>query len=140
MQENENKLIESFYRANRGKQFIDTFYARFLAKGPEIAAMFAATDFKIQKLMLRQSLLEMLAFDRGLKGTREEVERLGHRHHELGVKPEMYAMWLDALCEAIRDHDPEYTPELEQLWRGAMQKPIDEMIAISAAEDEGRSS
>lgn len=130
MTEDTNLLVESFYRCNRSGKFVDTFYELFLSKGPEIAAMFAGTDFKIQKLMLRQSLLEMLAFDRGLLGTREEIQRLGERHCTLGVTSEMYGMWLDALCDAIQEHDPEYTPALEQLWRGAMQKPIDDMIAI----------
>ena len=92
------------------------------------------TDFKIQKLVLRQSLLEMLGFDREMSGTREEIERLGLRHKQLGVTPEMYAMWLDSLCEAIKKHDPSYTPELEQLWREAMLKSIKEMIAVGAVQ------
>ena len=47
----------------------------------------------------------------------------------------MYSMWLDALCEAIRKHDPNYTDELEQHWRKAMQKSIDEMISVRASEE-----
>ena len=133
MTDHANELIESFHRCNRDGDFLDTFYECFLSKSPAIAEMFAQTDFKLQKLMLRQSLLEMIGFDRGLSGTREEIKRLGHRHKELGVTPEMYAMWLDALCDAIREHDPEYTVELEQAWRKAMRTPISEMIAIGAS-------
>ena len=65
-----------------------------------------------------------------VRGTLVEIERLGRRHKELDVTPEMYTMWLDSLCEAIRKHDPEYTPELEQRWRQAMQKGIDVMLAV----------
>ena len=49
----------------------------------------------------------------------------------------MYSMWLDALCEAIRQHDPEFDPELEQLWRQAMLKSINEMILAGASEEPG---
>ncbi len=130
MVEQPNELTASYYRCRHDEHFLDTFYDGFLSKSPAIAQMFANTEFKLQKLMLRQSLLEMLCFDREMSGTREEIERLGLRHKELCVTPEMYAMWLDSLCDAIRKHDPSYTPALEQLWRKAMLKSIKEMIAV----------
>ena len=129
-----NELTASYYRCRRDENFLDTFYDVFLSKSPAIAQMFAKTDFKLQKLMLRQSLLELLCFDREMSGTREEIERLGLRHKELRVTPEMYSMWLDSLCEAIKKHDPNYTPALEQLWRGAMLKSIKEMVAVGASQ------
>lgn len=125
-----NELVASYYRCRHDEQFLDTFYDLFLAKSPAVAEKFANTDFISQKLMIRQSLLDMLGFDRGLPGTREEIKRLGRRHQELDVAPEMYSMWLDALCEAIQKHDPEYTPELVQLWREAMCKSIKEIVAV----------
>jgi hemoglobin-like flavoprotein len=129
-----NELTASYYRCRRDERFLDTFYDGFLSKSPVIAQMFAKTDFRIQKLMLRQSLLEMLCFHREMSGTREEIERLGLRHKELHVTPEMYTMWLDSLCEAIKKHDPNYTPDLEQLWREAMLKSIKEMVAVGASQ------
>ena len=131
MTDQPDSVTASYYRCRRDGKFIDTFYDVFLSKSTEIAAKFEKTDFKIQKLMLRQSLLEMLCFDRGLSGADEEIKRLGHRHKELEIQPEMYSMWLDALCEAVQQHDPEYSADLEQLWRKAMLKSIEEMIAAS---------
>jgi hemoglobin-like flavoprotein len=128
-----DKLTASYYRCRRDERFLDTFYDRFLSKSPAVAQMFAETDFTIQKLVLRQSLLDMLAFYLEMPGTHEEIERLGLRHKELGVTPEMYATWLDSLCEAIKKHDRRYTSELEQLWREAMLKSIKEMIAVGAS-------
>ena len=104
-----------------------------MSKSPEIAQKFTETDFRIQRLMLRQSLLEMICFDRGMPGTREEIERLGRRHKELDVTPYMYSMWLDALCEAVGKHDADYTPKLEQIWRTAMRKSINEIISVGAS-------
>ena len=126
-------VVASFDRCRRDERFMDTFYELFLSKSPEIAQKFSQTDFRMQKLMLRQSLLEMICFDRGMAGTREEIARLAIRHRELDIKSEMYSMWLDALCEAIRRHDPEYTPDVERLWREAMRKSINEMISASSA-------
>jgi hypothetical protein len=51
----------------------------------------------------------------------------------------MYSMWLDALCDAIEKHDPEYTPELNQVWRKAMRKSINEMISVGASPEAGGS-
>ena len=133
MTEQADELTASYYRCRRDERFLDTFYYGFLSQSPAVAQMFADTDFVVQKLMLRQSLLEMLCFYRGMSGTGEEIERLGLRHQELGVTAEMYATWLDSLCEAIQKHDPSYTPELEQLWREAMLKSIKEMIAVGAS-------
>ena len=134
MSDQANELMASCYRCRRDDGFLDTFYNGFLSKSPVIVQMFAKTDFKLQKLMLRQSLLEMLCFERGIFGTREEIVRLGHRHQELHVTPDMYAMWLDSLCEAIKQHDPSYTPALEQLWRQAMLKSIKEMVGTGASQ------
>jgi len=109
----------------------DTFYRHFLGKSPEIPPMFVHTDFPHQKLMLRESLLEMLMFAQN-GSNRDEIERLAERHRGLNVKPEHYDLWLEALCEALAKHDPEFTPELEQLWRQAMQKGIGVMTAPAA--------
>ena len=133
-----NKLTASYYRCRRDERFLDTFYDAFLSKSPAVAQMFAETDFTIQKLMLRQSLLDMLGFYLEMPGTHEEIKRLGLRHKELGVTPEMYATWLDSLCEAIKKHDRSYTAELEQLWREAMLKSIKEMVTVGESKGSDR--
>ena len=122
-------VMSSYYRCRKNRHFIDTFYELFIAKSPDIARMFEQTDFNLPRLMLRESLLEMLCCDRQIPGTQEEVERLGRHHCQLRVRPEMYVMWLDALCETVAKYDPEFSPELEQCWRQAMQKGINIMLA-----------
>ncbi len=122
-------VMASYHRCRADEQFVDKFYDLFLATSSEIRNMFVHTDFKRQKLMLRESLLEMLCYARGMDGSEAEVIKLGHRHKELNITPEMFAMWLDSLCQAIKQHDPEYTPEIGQAWRAAMQKGIDLMLS-----------
>ena len=122
-------VIESYHRCRADQRFTDTFYDLFLAKSPEIAKKFEHTDFKHQKLMLRESLLEMLCYDRGIAGSEVEIANLAIRHKDLGITEEMFTMWLDSLCAAVEEHDPQYTPELGKQWRASMQKGINLMLA-----------
>ena len=122
-----DEVTASYHRCRANDGFIDTFYDVFLSKSPEIAYKFRNTDFKRQKLMLRESLLMMLLFNLDADATREEAERLGIRHGRGGadIPPHMYRLWLDSLCEAVQIHDPEYQPDLDDMWRKAMQPGID---------------
>jgi len=119
-------VMASFHRCRKDQAFIDTFYDLFLNKSPEIADKFRNTDFNIQRLMLRESLLVMLCFNLGVTGTREELVRMGRRHSrsQLDIRPELYDLWLDALCETIKLCDSEYSPGLEAAWRREMQAGI----------------
>lgn len=120
-------VIASYHRCRASEGFVDTFYERFLGRSPEVAAKFRNTDFQRQKLMLRESLLAMLTFNLGYEQSRAELERLGERHSRSGVDipPRLYSFWLDALCEAVADHDPQYTAELGDKWRAAMLPGIE---------------
>ncbi len=126
-----DEVMASYHRCRADDRFFDTFYDFFLSKSPVIAKKFEHTDFKHQKLMLRESLLEMLCLEQGMDGARKEIELLGQRHHDLQITSEMYAMWLDSLCEAVEKHDPQCTPHLAQKWRAAMQPGIELMISTS---------
>jgi truncated hemoglobin YjbI len=121
-----NQVAASYHRARETGKLFDTFYDLFLRKSPEIPPMFARTDFPHQKLMLRESILELLSFAQTGSG-REEIERLAERHRQLRVKPAHYDLWLDALCEALAKHDPKFDSTLETLWRSAMKKGIELM-------------
>jgi hemoglobin-like flavoprotein len=126
MESSFDQVVASFHRARQTGQLFDTFYRLFLAKSPDISPMFARTDFPHQKLMLRESILEMLVFAQtGLGG--DEIQRLAERHRQLNVKPVHYDLWLDALCEALATHDPEFNSELDSLWRDTMRKGIELM-------------
>ena len=124
----DDEVLASYHRCRGDSGFIDTFYEIFLAKSPEIAKKFEHTDFAHQKLMLRESLLEMLCLEQHMEGSRQEIQLLARRHRDLHVTAEMYAMWLDSLCEAVEKHDPQCTAELTQQWRSAMQPGIEIML------------
>ncbi|MBX3414794.1 MAG: globin [Pirellulales bacterium] len=123
-----DRVVASYHRARESGELFDTFYCLFLAKAAEIPPMFAHTDFPHQKLMLRESLLEMLMYSHTGAG-REEIERLAERHRLLNVQPRHYELWLDALCEALAQHDPRFNAELAQVWRDAMRSGISLMAS-----------
>jgi hemoglobin-like flavoprotein len=120
----------SYDRCSGSPGFLETFYEHLFAKSPEIPELFKNTDFEKQHKALDASLWQMVMFGTGYRNVRNAimVNAEIHSRHYLNVKPELYALWLDSLCEAIREHDSEYTQELESLWRTAMQKGIDVMV------------
>ena len=111
-----------YQRCRASDGFIETFYAHFLKTSRDVVDKFRGTDFARQKLMLRESLLAMLLFNLGSGDARAELKRLAERHSRRGVDipPNLYELWLDALREAVEEHDPKFTAQLGERWRDAM--------------------
>ncbi len=68
----------------------------------------------------------MIRLGTGNANARRILEKVGNTHSRqaLDIRPELYDLWLDSLCEAIQRHDPDYSAELEALWRENMQEGI----------------
>jgi hemoglobin-like flavoprotein len=131
MTNNLQDVLDSYHRCEAADGLFDTFYDLLFAKSPEIPPKFAKTDMELQKQKVMASVLMALRLATGDAVARQYVLELAEshnrRHHN--IKPELYDLWLDALCESIQKHDPQYTPKLEQLWRQAMRGAIELMIA-----------
>jgi hemoglobin-like flavoprotein len=125
-----DQVVASYHRCRQSSAFFDTFYDIFLGQSTEIAEKFAHTDFARQKLMLKESLLEMLNYYGGIESVRGEIDQLGKRHQQLEVRTEHYEQWLDSLCEAVARHDPEYRDGLGKMWREAMRPGIAMMLSV----------
>ena len=121
----------SFDRCGESDRFYDTFYDRFLAKAPEIPALFAHTDFKKQKLLLKATITIMVRSRIDDSRAQQVLEKVAQTHNRNGynIAPELYKLWLDSLCETVRQHDSQYTPVLEAQWRERMQEGIEVIIA-----------
>lgn len=124
-------VVESYHRCEASGGFFDTFYAIFFAKSPEIPPRFAKTNMEKQKQMLMASVLMVLRLGSGDPVVRKYMEEIAEIHSRRGhdIRPKLYDLWLDALCEAVQKYDPQYTPELEAQWREAMRPGIEIMIA-----------
>ena len=131
MNETFEEVVESYHRCEASGGLFDSFYNIFLAKSAEIPPKFAKTDMERQKQIVMASVLMVLRLANGDPVVRRYVEELAESHSRRGhnIRPDLYELWLDALCEAIQKHDPRCTPELEKQWRQAMRPGIEVMIA-----------
>ncbi|QDV47061.1 hypothetical protein Enr13x_69700 [Stieleria neptunia] len=129
--EDSSAIVATYRRCMSGEGFIDTFYQLFLASSDEVRIKFQFTDMVHQKLVLRESLLVLILFSENQDRNHAELLQLAERHdrNHAEIAPHLYELWLDTLCSAVAQHDPEFTPHVEQLWRRAMQPGIDLMIS-----------
>ena len=125
------EVKNSFARCGESDGFYDTFYDVFLAKSPEIPPLFAKTDFKKQKQVLKATAALMVRHKLNEEKASVALQKVGKTHSQNGycIRPDLYALWLDSLCETVKQHDPEYTPALEAQWRERMQEGIDFIVA-----------
>jgi len=118
-----NDLQQSYGRCLRGKGFIERFYAIFLASHPDIAPMFANTDFQKQRLALRRGISIAISHAAGGSLVKQSMERMADVHSRKGhapVPPHYYALWVDSLLQALSELDPEFSPGLAERWRAGM--------------------
>ncbi len=132
MDKDDLSVRASYLRCCVSEGFFETFYESFLASSPAVAEKFAETDLDEQKRVLKESIFRMVLDTEEGEREREEVARIGESHSRRGrhIEPELYGLWLDSLCQAIEQHDPSYTQELEALWRRKMQAVIDRIVAL----------
>jgi hemoglobin-like flavoprotein len=125
------EVLASYHRCENAGGLFDSFYHFFFSKSAEIPPKFDMTDMERQKQDAMASVLMALRLAAGDLVARKFVAEIAETHNRRGynIRPELYGLWLDALCEAIQKHDPQYTPELEQNWRRAMRPAIELMIA-----------
>ena len=124
------KIVEAFHdsleRCGHASEFLGDFYRHFIKSSPGIAAKFADTDLKAQTRVLKTSFyMAMLAADAQSEAC-EYLDRIAKRHNhlDLDIKPEYYDLWLDSMIATVREHDPQFNDEIEQVWRSFMQPAI----------------
>jgi hypothetical protein len=106
-------FLESLARCQERPGFILDFYRKFLASSDEIAFKFRFTDFDQQKGMLLHSLQLCAAATagdpEGLASLTQRAET--HSRAHLGIKPQLYDLWLQAAIEtrAITIHPGVHT-------------------------------
>ena len=125
------EVMASYHRCEDAGGLFESFYDIFFAKSAEIPPKFELTKMERQKQDAMASVLMALRLAAGDPVARKFVEELAESHNRHGhnIRPELYELWLDALCEAIQKHDPQYTPALEENWRRTMRPAIDLMTA-----------
>jgi hemoglobin-like flavoprotein len=125
------QALASYHRCEAAGGLFDSFYEILFAKSPEIRPMFSNTDMERQKQDVVASVLMALRLASGDSIARQYIQQIAETHSRRGhrIRPELYDLWLDALCEAVARHDTQYSADLENSWRLAMRPAIDLMIA-----------
>ncbi len=117
-------LQQSYGRCLAGKGFIERFYEVFMARDPEIAAMFARTDFQKQRLALRRGISVAIFHAAGSNVVGRATAEMADVHSRAGrcpVRPELYRHWIEALLQVIPEFDREADAALLARWREAME-------------------
>jgi len=123
---------DSLERCTRGPGFLERFYELFMASSPEVAEKFARTDLRRQRRMLKVSLFMMMLAAEGQLEADVHLERIARRHSraDLGIRPELYDVWLECLLQAARESDPQFGGETERAWRSVLRRGIDYMKSM----------
>ncbi len=115
--------------ADSASTFFKDFYVAFL-RHEEIRKLFGNTDMTRQEAMLRRSLFHLVAFYVSHQPS-AELERIAVIHANIGISNEHYDLWLDALIETVRQHDPGCEAATELAWRLAMTPGITYMRLLN---------
>ena len=113
--------------------FFRTFYGHFL-KDPEIAAAFSGTDMTRQVGMLRKSFFHLVAFYVSNEPS-AELERIAVIHNRIGIEPQFYDNWLDALMMTVQEFDGDCDTTTEMAWRWAMTPGLTYMRLLDQLSD-----
>ncbi|MFO7788919.1 MAG: globin [Halospina sp.] len=118
-------VFQSYGRVCRDEQFFIDFYDYFMSSSQTIKDQFRDTDMKQQRHLLRNGIMQLILYARGMPDTK--LQQLGQSHSRQGynISPEWYSLWLDALMQAVRKHDPEYDATLDAQWRRVLKPGID---------------
>lgn len=118
-------IFQSYGRCCNKEGFFVEFYERFMGESDHIRAKFTHTDMPKQRAQLRQGILHLVMYARGMPDHKLQALGKSHSRHGHDIHPEWYDIWLNALMDTLRHHDAEFTAETEAAWRRAIQPGID---------------
>lgn len=118
-------VFQSYGRCCNNEQFFIDFYDRFMGSSDEIRAMFVDTDMKQQRHLLRNGIMQLVLHARGMPDSK--LRALGQSHSRSGynIRPDLYGLWLEALLDTLRHHDPAFSDDIDSAWRRALQPGIE---------------
>lgn len=117
-------VMQSYGRCCASDGFFDSFYEHFLASSPEVRDKFANTNMAAQKLLLRQGILNVVLYARGMPDTKLKALGCTHSRKGFNIRPELYTLWFKALAKTISEHDKQITPDIIEAWREVVTKSV----------------
>jgi hemoglobin-like flavoprotein len=124
-------FLASLKRCLGPPEFVTGFYERFTGSSEEVREKFRGVDMERQVRMLADSLYVVAVAVQGEEGSmaRGDLPRLAERHsrRDLDIRPELYDLWARCLVETAREHDPQWTEEVEAAWRETLAFGVEYM-------------
>lgn len=117
-------VMQSYGRCCRSTGFFDTFYRIFLASSPDVRAKFANTNMQAQQLLLRQGIMNVVLYARGMPDTKLRALGCSHSRKAMDIRPELYTLWTDSLLKTIREHDAEADTDTLNAWLTVINQGI----------------
>jgi hemoglobin-like flavoprotein len=124
-------FLDSFERCIQDDRFIRVFYDKFLESSEEVRALFAKTDFALQRRALRASLYVMVAASARRQSDLSTLSELAERHRALRIRPHHYELWMRSLLSAVEQCTGRFDPEIARVWNEAFRSGIDYMKACA---------
>lgn len=124
----EMRLVKrSYARCFLHGDFIIRFLETLAALNQEIAPYIEKTPLDRIMLLLRQGVncIIMYAEEKFAGEFCLEEVRISHSRKHMGIKPEYYESWIQALLLTLQELDPEYNEELGNLWNSVARKGIE---------------
>jgi len=125
------RIAESVQKILSQKEpVVDRFYELFFNRHHGARNYFAGVDMRRQAILLTMALITVEShYSYSYPATEHYLKVLGSRHHEMGVRPELYPMFRDCLIEAIHDfHGDDWNEDLAVQWREAIKKATATML------------
>ena len=111
------------------EEFARRFYAHLFEIGPDLESYFDGVEMNSQGAMVLQAVRIALGGLENIEDVRPTLESLGYRHVNYGVKPEQYAIAIDAFIEALRETlGDAFNPDAERLWREVLSAVTSMMV------------
>ncbi|PAV25496.1 hypothetical protein C8D92_10479 [Tamilnaduibacter salinus] len=117
-------VFQSYGRCCQREAFFVDFYDRFMGSSEVIREQFVKTDMAAQRHLLRNGIMQLILYARGMPDRKLRDLGKSHSRHGYDIHPEWYGLWLDALVATVAQHDPEASPALEQAWREVLTPGI----------------
>ena len=123
-------FLDSFESCMRDERFVRVFYDKLLDSSEEIRALFAKTDFALQRRALRASLYVMVSASARGQSSLSTLSDLKERHRMLNIRPNHYELWMRCLLSAVEECSGRRDDEVARVWAEAFRSGIDYMKAV----------
>lgn len=120
-----DRVFQSYGRCCNSEQFFIDFYDRFMNSSPAIRDRFKNTDMPAQRHLLRNGIMQLVLFARGLPPTKLRALGESHSRRHLNIDPQWYGNWIDALMATLGQYDPHFDADMELAWRRTIQQGVD---------------